>query len=331
MVGKAKQRPKQHIIDSKAQDLFRSLLPSQWVVRDYRPDYGIDFSIEIFGYPVGAPASSAKAAVETLGEHLLVQLKGVEKVSHHKLKVYGRYNVEKAPLSTDKSEFFEISTVRLRLDTAELVTVQRMGSGLPLLLVVADLEKEECYFLCLNDYIDKVLIPSNWDYATAKSRTIQLPAKNKMGDNELGIIPLRWYAKRPKLYTAFQKFHHQYVELQYAFNTTDFFPQARHFANLLDLYDFWQETEMWAILGYYYKALRNFIEKGTPGLMREVEGADEALKSPGFDNENAKAWLHKQEVLKLWEGLAVLPRNYEELCREWYLPTPVGIVASYPD
>ncbi len=72
MVGKAKQRPKQHIIDSKAQDLFRALLPSQWVVRDYRPDYGIDFSIEMFCYPIGAPVSLQKVNVEILGDHLFV-------------------------------------------------------------------------------------------------------------------------------------------------------------------------------------------------------------------------------------------------------------------
>lgn len=331
MVATAKKRPRQHIIDSKAQDLFRSLLPKEWVVRDYRPDYGIDFSIEIFDQPVNSLASSINANVETLGEHLLVQLKGVEKVIHHKLKVYDRYNVEKSPLSENKSEFLEISSVRHRLDTSELVTIQRMGSGLPVLLAVADLEKEKCYFLCLNDYIDKILIPSNKDYSKAKSRTIKIPARNKIGSSKLGVIPFLWYAKRPKLYTAFQKFHYQYVELKYAFDTTNFFPLARHFAGLLDLYDFWQATGMWSILGYYYNALKNFIETGTPGIMKKPKGADEAIKSSGFDIENAKAWLHKQEVLNLWEGLAVLPRNYEEICREWYLPTPVGVVASYPD
>lgn len=331
MVATGKKRPKQHIIDSKAQDLFRSILPKEWVVRDYRPDYGIDFSIEIFDRPINSISSSDKENVETLGEHLLVQLKGVEKIVHRKLKVYDRYNVEKSPLSENKSKFSEISSVRHRLDIPELVTIQRMGSGLPVLLVVADIEKEKCYFLCLNDYIDKVLIPSNKNYSKAKTKTINIPLRNEIGGNELGVIPLRWYAKRPKLYTAFQKFHYQYVELKYAFETTNFIPLARHFAGLLDLYDFWQRTEIWAILGYYYNALKNFLEKGTPGIMKKANGADEALKSSGFDIEKANIWLHKQEVLNLWEGLAVLPRNYEEICREWYLPTPIGVVASYPD
>lgn len=34
-----------------------------------------------------------------------------------------------------------------------------MGVGVPVLLVIADVSTSKCYFVGLNDYIDKMLIP----------------------------------------------------------------------------------------------------------------------------------------------------------------------------
>ena len=42
------QRPTQHIIDAEAQKILQNLLPSEWAVRDLKPDYGIDYMVEIF-------------------------------------------------------------------------------------------------------------------------------------------------------------------------------------------------------------------------------------------------------------------------------------------
>lgn len=331
MPGSSKKRTHHHAIDSRAQDLFRSKLPPHWVVREYRPDYGIDFSVELFEDP---QEGSRTFTSETLGEHLLFQLKGIEECDPHNLTVYGRKNVEKNPLSPDTSDVYKIPTIRKPIETSELVTVQRMGAALPVLLVIAELKQNECYFICLNDYIDKILIPSQEDYASADSRTIHVPTRNAIASNELGIVPLRWYAKRPKLYAAFQKFHYQFVELQYASNTTEFLPIARHFASLLKSYDFWSNTEMWLILAEYFNALQRFIETGNPGLMREAEGVADYASAIGRDIEEVRTQLreqfHEQEVMQLWHGLSVLPRQYEELCREWYLPTPLGIMSSYP-
>lgn len=41
------KRPKQHIIDTQAQSLFRQSIPPEWVVRQITPDYGIDYEVEI--------------------------------------------------------------------------------------------------------------------------------------------------------------------------------------------------------------------------------------------------------------------------------------------
>ncbi len=42
------QRPTQHIIDTEAQKILINLLPSEWAVRDLKPDYGLDYIVEIF-------------------------------------------------------------------------------------------------------------------------------------------------------------------------------------------------------------------------------------------------------------------------------------------
>ena len=48
MHEKAKQRVVKHLIDQDGIQLLRAKLPRHWVLREYRPDYGLDFSIEAF-------------------------------------------------------------------------------------------------------------------------------------------------------------------------------------------------------------------------------------------------------------------------------------------
>lgn len=132
------------------------------------------------------------------------------------LTVYGRGNVEKAPEQLDrKDKVVDVDTYRFSLETSELVTVERMGICVPVLLVIADLGNERCSFVCLNDYIDKILIPRHADYRDKASRTIHVTVRNEIG-SDMGQVALRWYAKRPKLLAAFQRFTYQYSELQWA-------------------------------------------------------------------------------------------------------------------
>lgn len=53
---------------------MRSKLPSHWVLREYRPDYGLDYSLEVFKE---ADTGGKFPTYETLGEHLFIQLKSV--------------------------------------------------------------------------------------------------------------------------------------------------------------------------------------------------------------------------------------------------------------
>lgn len=95
-----------------------------------------------------------------------------------------------------------------------MVTVERIGIAVPVLLVIADLKASRCVFVCLNDYIDKILIPRYDNYRTKEHRTVHVPVANEIG-SERGTIALRWYAKRSKLLGAFQRFTYQFAELQH--------------------------------------------------------------------------------------------------------------------
>lgn len=318
---KVKQRSEQHIIDERGQSLLKSLLPIHWILREYRPDYGLDYALEIFSQP-------SDGRYETLGEHIFVQLKSVSSVKVLPLKLHWRVNVEKQPEELRKNEVEGyLETIRFSLETSELMTVERMGVGVPVLLVIADISTSKCYFVCLNDYIDKILIPKHADYTTKGSRTIHIPSMNRIGSS-FGEVALRWYGKRPKLYAAFQRFIFQEAELQYARDTTKFMQMAHYFASRIENYDFWDDMEMWDMIGYYGSALKEFISNGRPNLMKiDIK----TLEEDRDDLDDLEKYFFNNDILALWQGLALLSRNYEDIYRECYIPTALGYKCTYQE
>ena len=324
----AKKQTELQIIDAAGERLLREQLPPHWILRQYRPDFGLDFALEIFAEGKGEKITT----YETLGEHVFIQLKSARAVDVRPLEIHARGNVEKARESINKNDIVgTLRTVRYSLETSELTTVERMGIGVPVLLVVADLENRSCYFVCLNDYIDKILVPRHDDYLNKGHRTIHVPVANRIGDPVVGHTALRWYAKRAKLMAAFQRFVFQASELAYAWETEEFLPMARYFAAKIVRYDFWSDVEMCRIIGHYGRAVERFLATGDPGLMSiDNEGVGEAARGDAEAQRSILADLKLMEIMQLWRGLAVLPKNYEDVWREWHLPTSLGYVSSYP-
>ncbi|SPB14877.1 hypothetical protein NOV72_02108 [Caballeronia novacaledonica] len=254
---------------------------------------------------------------ETLGEHFFVQLKSIDDPDIGSLDIYARGNVEKAREQLDrKDKVATIDTYRFSLETTELVTVERMGIGVPVLLVIADLKARRCCFVCLNDYIDKILIPRHDDYRTKGHRTVHVPVANDIGSAR-GIIALRWYAKRPKLLAAFQRFTYQFSELQWAAEG-NWEELARYFGGRNSEYDFWDDTEMCNPIPYHAKGLRRFLMEGRPHYFHPEDAVFAALPE-----EEQAAW-KRNDVFELWRSLALLPKTYEDVWREWFLPTALG-------
>jgi len=322
-----KKRVEQHLIDEEGQGLLRSALPREWVLREYRPDYGLDFALELFKTP--SLDRGASLILETLGEHIFIQLKSCKRAPQRALKLYGRYNVEREEERISKGDFVgELSITSFSLDTKELATIERMGAAVPVLLVLADLGSKRCYFVCLNDYIEKILVPRHQDYWSTSRRVIHIPTLNRVDDPVVGHTALRWYGKRPKLYAAFQKFVFQETELRREDGAGEFSALAYYFAKLLLRYDFWDDTEMWQLLGSYGQKLRRFAAVDSVELRPVLRPLDEEFASSalsGFYEDFGPSG-----ILELWRLLAVLPRLYEDVCREWFLPTPLGYHASYP-
>jgi hypothetical protein len=328
-----KRRPASHVTGDEAVHIVRDILPHEWVIREYKPDYGIDLAIELF-----EPAKEGVEMLQTLGEHLFVQVKGTTKLETISLTVEPRLNVERFPLSHRAREAAPqtLEAIPFPIDTSDLVTVRKMGAGIPVLLFVVDTSAARLFFICLNDYIDKIILPEDPNYGEKATKTIHIPLSNEITKGRLSLIPLRFYAMRPKLYAAFQKFQYQEHELGYV-SPSNLVEQGKFFAQLLLQYDFWEEHQPWALIPLMRFHLQSFVTTGSPKLMKRAEDIPPEVTEglwtggPGFSVEEGYTFdqiMLFDEIRALWHQLVSLARTYEEVCREWFLPTHLGLLSS---
>lgn len=307
-----KRRVYQSIMEEESYKITRDKLPKEWVIHEYSPDYGIDFVVEIFEY-----INEEHTIAETLGESFFVQLKSVNKLNLQTKKVYSRMNVEKE-LKVNVEKSTDIEVISFSIDVGELLTVQSMGTTMPVMLFLADLENKEMYFLCLNDYIEKILLPEEPDFENKSTKTIYIPVENKITNEEKVICQLMFYARRAKLYGAFSKFYYQRNELLY--NKT--FNVVKHFINNIKKFDFWHSNVKWPpLIGLYDEIILieriincEDIEQGK----KVMECKYEAVFIDILDSEEA---IIDFIIKPLWDRLCNLSNIYEEICKEWFLPT----------
>lgn len=317
-----KQRVIQHIMEDESFKIIKDHLPKEWVVREFNhPDYGVDLVIELFE-PINAKVS------ETLGEYLYVQVKSVQELEIKKDKLYPVQNVAKGNWKEDKSEYIEVEVVKFVLDTNSIYTVQSLGSSISFVLFVVDLRARDVYFICLNDFIDKILLPQNPNYTDQGSVTITIPILNKLSEKIISRSALEIYGKRAKLLSSFAKFAYQKNELSYLLKYKDF-PvttkrdeienisasesdikrQVLFFIEQIQVLDIW-EYKAWEVL---------------PATKNELMD----LKNRINDGEDLNSLIEK--ILITWHRLSNLGNMYEELTREWFLPKFLSFMTSYPN
>jgi hypothetical protein len=149
-----KKRHYNHIIESASLDIIHNILPKEWVIRKLDSDYGIDLNIEIF--------EKVKDKVyETLGEYIYIQVKGSE-------------NLDQGIV---KCKDTNMSVWKFTIETPELTLVERMGSAVPVLLFLVDIEQKAIYFICLNDYVEKILLEEDINYYVFCNRKVLSFAK----------------------------------------------------------------------------------------------------------------------------------------------------------
>lgn len=313
---KRKRRSINQIREEISFQVLREKLPQAWVIHEYGPDYGIDLVIELFDY-----LDETKSMAETLGENIFVQLKSSSSVEYGTRRVHPRANVEKALLKEEKSEYYDIPVAKCQLEMPELLTVQSMGPAIPVLLVLVDVNTRRAFFVCLNDYLDKVIIPEDPTYSDKDSKTIFIPLANEILSQEENLVPLRAYGKRSKMYGAFGKIMYQYREIARFLGFATYTPEQSEDAALEMLrvfteaslrQDIWHGHDFWAPVGDMFLQLQD--------VRTSLEG--------GIAPREARLFV--EYCHDVWRRLANLANMYEELVREWFMPTFLAQMMSYP-
>jgi hypothetical protein len=298
-------------MEDESYEVIKRYIPNNWVIREFnRPDYGIDLVIELF-------EKIDEQISETLGEFIFVQVKSVEKLERKIEKIYPVDNVAKSKWKEDKSQYVEMEVVKYSFDTDSIYSIQSLGASVSVLLFLVDLESKEVYFICLNDYIDRIILPKSPNYGNQQTYTIKIPTLNKLSNLEISNTALQFYGKRAKLLASFSKFFYQSNELEYALIGTEsnkkkqlnYIELVSYFISQIENLDVWKSEE-WAIL---------------PQTKIEIETLKNQVTRPDANFE---------EVVNLtslmWHRLTNLGRIYEDLCREWFLPKFISSLSSYP-
>lgn len=309
-----KRRSLNQIKEDISFHILREKLPETWVIHEYGPDYGIDCVIELFDY-----VDEKKTIAETLGEIFFIQLKASASIEYTTKKVYPRSNVEKGKLCEDKSDSLVIEVAKFQLEVSELLTVQSMGAATPVLLVLVDINTDQVFFVCLNDYIEKVLIPEDRNFMNKDSKTIYIPVQNEILNCRPNLVPLRVYGKRSKMYASFGKFAYQQKEVSYIADwathsdegirergdTIAFLTEIALQQPIWNSHDFWEPIQ-WS---------RNELLDLRAKLKEEL---------------SLYQYLELlSDCYQVWQHLNNLGSMYEEIVREWYMPTFLAQITSY--
>ena len=231
----------------------------------------------------------------------------------------------------------EIDVVKFSIDTALLGTVEKMGSAVPVLLTVVDTQNNSAYFVCLNDYIEKVIIPTNPNYIHQDTLLINIPITNVIRTYD-DLIPIRWYAKRAKLFALFSKINYQNHELTY-FSDESLTTDILHFAKIIRRLDAWSASKYFYALKIVQDELDYFLDKGTTPMAEKVkeyfkergENVDEICWETNYCFSKELSFVDSQNathIRTLWNKICNCGFILEDLAKEWFLPTYMGLITS---
>lgn len=322
-MARKKRRVLQHLMEDESYEIIKNQIPRHWVIREFnRPDYGIDLVIELF-------EKIDDNIAETLGEFIYVQVKSVKELKLKQETIYEVGNVAKGVWIENRKSHTNLEVIKFPFDTNSIYTIQSLGGSVPVLLFVVDIKSKETYFICVNDYIDKIILPQKPDYTEQGSLTITIPTLNKLSNIEIANNALRFYGKRAKFLAAFSKFSFQKNEIKHIFGYKDYpiwtyrdeieknktyssneiKTQLLYFISQIDSLDIWQHSE-WEVL---------------PQAKVDLETVKNLLEAVEVD------WIIvKDKVIVLWHQLTNLGTMYEDICREWFLPKMISLMTSYP-
>lgn len=340
-----KQKIRTKVMETESAQIMRSIIPSHWEIREYHPDYGIDFAIEVFEERDGV-------IFETAGEHLFIQLKSTQKIKLQEIYLFDRPNVEKFPdfaLSKGKNK---CQCIAYSMDYSEMELSFQMSAAVPLMLFLVDLTSGKMYMICLTDYYEKIGFKRQLDKPNQKSLTIYIPIHNEV--NTLNACSLRYFSARPKLYYFFNKSYYFKYELimmdpmEKIRLSIIFLEKIKNIIpfiliNKKEMTYFFDKIEM--LHEEYYKALNSksktklwakelnialenvrIANKSQPGCVLAQALRDKRMEifdhMAMCDNDTFEKIERVSDRLDwAWSDLCTISRVFEDLEREWLLPT----------
>lgn len=316
----AKQRSDTHLSEDASETIVRGLLPRKWVIRKFHPDYGIDLSIEVF--------ERTFPKIPTMGELLFVQLKSTRKLRRGRIKVRARSNVEKYRDVQDGEVAGELEIVKYVIDVNTIDNARLMGPSSPLLLFVVDIVEIEVYYICLTDYFDKVLEPRGFDFSKQKSLAINIPKSNRLTARNATAV-MTFFACRSKLYSMFSIAHYQHAEL-WSLEHHD--PELiskliRRFAEKLRSMPIWERPTIWSLVAHHKSRLDKIIcslDMGLPEQFTAETHETPTTLDDVMDVATQLLTLYRRD----WQQFALSGRIFEDVVREWFLPTHLGQLGS---
>lgn len=139
------ERPRQHEIDTEAQNILKSALPSAWVVNPHTTDYGKDYHVELC------------EEQQLTGLEFYIQLKGQEHVKFNKDKTHAPFSLER------KHAIYYADKVRQ-----------------PVFLVLVDVNTKIGYWIFVQSYLLDYLKGTDW--RKNKTVTTRVPINNLITD-----------------------------------------------------------------------------------------------------------------------------------------------------
>ncbi|MFI6712752.1 DUF4365 domain-containing protein [Nonomuraea sp. NPDC050478] len=304
-------------MEEESGGLLRAALPSEWVIHEYKPDYGIDGTIEIF-----EPVSEGGDVYETLGEHIFFQLKSINRTTLS-LRIARSYG---SPLAGGKRQGPQLSVeyeaVSYDLEVSELLTVEAMGASFAVVLFLVTLDTRTTYMISLTDYIERVLDREDPDWRTRTKKRIFIPSALTVPGRPSAEL-LRLYGGRSKLMHLFNVASYQFDELERVFGDREMRPLAARFCERLLALDVWRISS-WILPVHYVHQLHACREllAGNLAVLPRLGAviSVEELGKMGILEETIDHLL-----LNVWRGLRALGATFEERVREWGMPTHLGI------
>ena len=295
--------------------------PPEWVVRPIQYDYGLDLEVEVFH---AIPSGDGRQKYQTWGEHFYLQVKTTDNI------IFGSFG----------EDHQESEVLKFSMEVSELHLVEAMGASVPVVLFVVDRAKLQVFYVCLNDYISKVLTPGNPSWRNQKTVTLYVPIRNQIKVSDENFDPTSHWgyfgriARRSKIYSAANLAHHYSTELNYALADLDaaesnpdafhrvasqFLQRADQYAREIAELDIWRRTNLeWGAVEEFRETLTVLKDR----ILRLKERLDTVPRTGGDEFEDAAFhFLGRVGFMRgVFTSLSTIGRLYEQVGRLERLP-----------